>query len=168
MRRNAISLFVIAMVLMASVLSGVAKGISEAQSQNLKEHCDEVREKLKIVQKNDAKTRVFLGSKYETILNKYIVPLNVRLVENNLSSNGLINLQNSFAETRAVFNADYINYQQSLENLVTIDCRTEPDRFYNELSIVRKKRLTMEQDVLKMRNLLTQYVKSITELKGKM
>ena len=142
--------------------------VSETQSNLLKEHCDEVSERLKDVQKNDAKTRVFLGSRYETILNKYMVPLNVRLVENNLSAGGLIDLQNSFAETKSVFNSDYINYQQSLENLVAIDCKSEPDRFYNELSITRKRRMIMEQDVLKMRGFLTRYVQLITELKGRL
>ena len=167
MFRKAVGFIVLCLVAMSFLLSGVARGVSRAQSENLVKHCDEAREKLRTVQKNDAKTRVFLGGKYEIILNKYIVPLNLRLVENNLSTNGLIDLQNSFAEAKGVFINDYINYQQSLENLVGIDCKTEPDKFYNELSIVRKRRMTMEQDVLKIRNMLTQYVKLVTELKGK-
>lgn len=167
MFRRTAGFVVLCLVAMGFLFPGVAMGVSRAQSENLAKHCDEMREKLKTVQKNDAKTRVFLGSKYETILNKYIVPLNLRLVENNLSTNGLIDLQNNFAAAKVVFNNDYINYQQSLENLVGIDCKTEPDKFYNELSIVRKRRMTMEQDALKIRNMLTQYVKLVTELKGK-
>ena len=167
MFRKVIGFAVLSLVAVVFLFSSVAMGVSRTQSENLARHCDEVRERLKSVQKNDAKTRVFLGSKYETILNKYIVPLNVRLVENSLSTDGLIDLQNSFAAARAVFSNDYINYQQSLESLVGIDCKVEPDKFYNELSIVKKRRMTMEQDVLKIRNMLTQYVKLITELKGR-
>ena len=159
------------LVLCGAVLIGLfssgVMAVSQAQNDALASQCDEVREKLRVLQKSDAKTRVFLGGKYESILNKYMVPLNVRLVENNLSTGELSSLQNEFADAKSVFNNDYVVYQQSLENLVAIDCKTEPDRFYNELSITRKKRMIMEQDVLKMRSLLTKYVQLVTELKGK-
>lgn len=146
---------------------GCQEESSQSQEATIVDHCATIKDRLKTIQKNDAKTRVFLGGKYEVILNKYIVPLNLRLVENNMSTNGLIDLQNDFAETKAVFGNDYISYQQSLENLVAIDCKAEPKKFHDELLIVRKKRTIMEQDALKMRNLLTQYVKRVTELKGK-
>lgn len=159
--------FVLFGIVLIELSSSGVMAVSQAENEVLVSHCDEVREKLKVVQKNDAKTRVFLGGKYEAILNKYMVPLNVRLVENNLSTSEMIEVQNEFADTKVVFNNDYVVYQQSLENLVGIDCKAEPDKFYNELSIVRKKRMVMEQDALKMRNLITRYVKIVTELKGK-
>ncbi len=167
MVKKVVSLIFCGLVVVVCLFSNATFAISRSRSQNIAKHCDEAREKLRVIQKNDAKTRVFLGGIYETVLNKYIVPLNVRLVENNLSTNGLIDLQNSFAESKSVFSSDYITYQKSLESLVAIDCKSEPDKFYNELSIARKKRMTMEQDVLKMRNLLSQYVKLVTELKGR-
>ncbi|MBR2753852.1 hypothetical protein IKD82_01685 [Candidatus Saccharibacteria bacterium] len=168
MQKRLIMLMSVLLVTVSVVLfCSNANSIANNQKAVLVDKCSEIHEKLKTVQKNDAKVRVFLGGKYETILNDYMVPLNVRLVENNISNSNLIDVQNDFAETRVVFSNDYVNYQQNLENLASIDCKAEPEKFYDELVIVRKKRITMEQDVLKMRSLITKYVKLVTELKGK-
>ena len=130
--------------------------------------CETIRSSLKMLQKTDARARVYLGSYYETILTKFITPLNVRLVENNLSNADFVENQNSFVETRRVFSNDFISYQKGLEELVGMNCKDEPDLFYNKLVVVRQKRKIMEQDVLKMREIIAQHVKLVNALKGKL
>lgn len=146
---------------------GCQNTISKAQEGVIATHCEEIREHLKTVQKNDARTRVYLGSKYETILSKFIMPLNVRLVENNLSNAELVENQNDFAGTKKVFNDDYINYQQGLEELVLMDCKNEPAGFYEKLTKVRQKRKIVEQDVLKLRSLMTKHINIVMEIRNK-
>ena len=141
--------------------------ITKEQESAISTNCDEIREQLRAVQKNDARARVYLGGRYETILSKFIVPLNVRLVENNLSNADLVENQNDFAETKAIFNNDYINYQQGLEELVLMDCKSEPAAFYEKLEKVRQKRKIVEQDVLKMRTLVSQHTQMVMELRSK-
>lgn len=131
-------------------------------------HCEAIKESLRAVQKNDARARVHLGGRYETILSRFIMPLNVRLVENNLSNADLVEDQNNFATTKTTFVNDYISYQQGLEELVNIDCKNEPSEFYKKLVIVRQKRKTMEQDVLKMRNLISRNMKLVKDVEGKL
>ena len=92
--------------------------ITESQEKAIVGHCSEIKEQLKTVQKDDARTRVHLGGRYEAILTEFMMPLNVRLLENNLSSAELVENQNSFADSKSLFNNDYINYQQDLEELV--------------------------------------------------
>ena len=130
------------------------QAIGPDQSAAIAEHCDTIKDDLKKVQKEDARARVYLGGYYETILTKFITPLNVRLVENNLSSAGLVENQNNFAGAKTLFSNDYITYQQGLEELVGMDCKQEPEKFYDKLTTVRQKRKIMVQDVLKMRNLI--------------
>lgn len=141
--------------------------ISVDQSTAIVEHCDTIKEDLKKVQKEDARTRVYLGEYYETILTKFITPLNVRLVENNLSSADLVENQNKFAAAKTVFANDFISYQKNLEELVGMDCEKEPEEFYNKLVVVRQKRKTMTQDVLKMRSLISEHMRLVEGLKGK-
>lgn len=141
--------------------------ISEIQSEAIVGRCDTIKDDLKKVQKEDARARVYLGGYYETILSKFIMPLNVRLVENNLSSAGLVENQNKFAETKTTFASDFIGYQQGLEELVGIDCKQKPEEFYDKLVVVRQKRKIMVQDVLKMRSLMSEHVKLVEGLKGK-
>ena len=141
--------------------------VTENQEKAIVEHCTEIKEQLKNTQKNDARTRVHLGGRYETILSKFMMPLNVRLIENNIPNAELVENQNGFTEARKAFNGDYINYQQGLEELVAMDCKNKPAEFYEKLSEVRKKRKTVEQDTVKLRKLITEQIKLVTELKGK-
>ena len=110
---------------------------------------------------------MYLGGYYEAILSKFIMPLNVRLLENNLSSAGLVENQNKFAAGKAVFSNDFVMYQQRLEELVGMDCREKPEEFYDKLVLVRQKRKIMVQDVLKMRALISEHLKLVNGLKGK-
>lgn len=141
--------------------------ISEEQKAGISDHCDTIVENLKKVQHSDARARVYLGGYYETILTKFVMPLNLRIVENNLSAPELIENQSKMAEAKATFADDYVHYQQELEGLVGMDCKKEPEAFYERLELVRKGRKKVERDVAKMRNLITEQVKLVKELKDR-
>jgi hypothetical protein len=141
--------------------------ISDGQKDVIMEKCNVLQDNLKKVQKEDAKVRVYLGGYYEAILTKFITPLNVRLVENGLSSAGFVENQNRFAEAKTLFANDFVKYQQELEELVGTDCEKKPEEFYDRLVITRKKRKIMMQDVLKMRSLISEHIKLVANLKGK-
>ena len=131
--------------------------ISESQEIAIIAKCNAIREDLKVLQHNDSRARVYLGRYYETILTKYITPLNVRLVENTLPNSSLLTNQTDFTTTRANFVNDYIEYQKSLEELVSIDCKAEPIRFYAKLVDTREKRKKVAKDVTKARKLLSEH-----------
>ena len=151
-----------------SVLSCPAKAISEAQKTALVDHCASIKEDLRSLQKADARTRVYLGSYLETALSKFIVPLNLRLVENNLSSADFIENQNDFVAKKSAFINDFISYQQHLEELVAMNCGREPEKFYEKLVKVRDKRAIVERDVLALRTLLSEHVKLVLALGSKL
>ena len=158
----------VTVIMMASLVALPVNAISKNQKNAIVDHCDLIRNSLKSTQKADARTRVYLGGYYETILSNYIVPLNVRLVENNLSTAELVENQNKFAEVKTLFANDYVGYQQGLEELVSINCKEDPEEFYNQLNIVRQKRKAVEQDTLRIRNLISEHVKLVNQLKRKM
>lgn len=142
--------------------------ITDEQSAAIKDHCETIRENLKRVQKEDSRVRVYLGGYYETILSKFIVPLNVRLVENNLSSAGLVENQNKFAAVKADFADDFVKYQKELEELVGMDCKEKPADFYDKLTAVRQRRQVMVKDVQRMRSLISGHVQLVESLKGEL
>lgn len=158
-------------VLLVICLVGMAlpvAGLSKAQEAAIADNCETMKESLRTVQKNDARARVYLGGRYETILNKYVTPLNVRLVENSLSTASLIESQNTLASGKAKFANDYVDYQQKLEELVSVDCKNNPAEFYEKLETVRQKRKKVEQDVQKMKSALTEYVELVGGVKEKL
>ncbi len=129
------------------------------------DHCDTMKDSLKSLQRTDSRARVYLGRYYETILSDFIVPLNLRLVENNISNTKLIDNQTNFVARRTSFNNDYVSYQQSLEELVNINCKTEPEKFYEKLLVTREKRKIVKKDVTKMRGLTDEQKKLVEELR---
>ena len=152
-----------ALVCPALPVSAIAKN----QEVAIAEHCEEIKEDLRTVQKSDAKLRVHLGSRYEIILSRFIMPLNIRLVENSLSNAKMVENQSKFADAKTLFNDDYIVYQQNLEELVAMDCKNDPSGFYEQLVKVRQKRKVMERDVLSLRTLISQHIKLVKGVEGK-
>lgn len=142
--------------------------LSKTQEASISDHCEAIKEDLKTVQRADARARVYIGGRYETILSDFIKPLNLWLVEKNMSRADLIESQNRIAEARTNFSDDYVDYQQGLEQLVAIDCKTEATRFYDKLVRVRQKRKKVEQDMQKMSTLLEEYKGGITKMKETM
>lgn len=145
-----------------------AAELSSVQKTSIIDNCSAIKDSLHAVQREDSRIRVYLGRYYESILTKFVTPLNVRLVENNISDTSLIANQEQFVDRRTVFISDYIVYQQALEDLVSIDCKSEPQKFYDKLVITREKRETVNQDVAKMSELTNRQVKLVTKLKDEL
>ena len=139
--------------------------VQEARFSNIAKNCEKIRESLVNVQHSDSRARVYLGRYYETMLSKFITPLNVWLVGRNKSSAGLIENQNSFAETRGKFVSDYIAYQKELEELVAVNCKAEPEKFDTKLTSVRQARAKVASEVAKLRKLMDEQVKLVTKMK---
>ena len=140
--------------------------ITQEQRDTIMDHCDTMKDNLKSLQRTDSRARVYLGRYYETILTNFITPLNLRLVENNISDARLLENQTNFVAKRANFVNDYISYQQALEELVNTNCKSEPERFYERLGIAREKRKLVNKDVTKLRNLTSEQQKMVEELKN--
>lgn len=143
------------------------EGLSAEQILHIQKNCEEIHDQLVTLQHEDSRTRVNLGRYYETILTDFIKPMNLWLVNNNLSSASLVENQNNFVARRTRFINDYIVYQKELEGLVGVDCKAEPEKFYERLSSVREKRAAVARDVVKMRELAGEQVKLVTALKEK-
>ena len=77
----------------------------------------------------------------------------MRLVSNNMSNAKLVENQNSFAASRKIFMDDFVTYQKELEGVVAMDCKNQPEDFYEKLTRVRKERAKVAADVVKMREL---------------
>lgn len=140
--------------------------LTDAQINTIVDHCDTIKDSLKSLQRVDSRTRVYLGRYYETILTNFITPLNLRLVENNISNTALLENQTNFANKRNSFVSDFIVYQQALEELVHVNCKSEPVKFYEKLLVAREKRKIVNKDVSKLRAMTDDQVKLVEGLKN--
>ena len=162
-RTIALSLFI--SVAMSAPVFATSIKLTEKQSASIINICSTVRQDLKNLQRTDARARTYFGSIYETISSKYLKPLNIRIVNNDLSNSTLLKLQSDFAEARTNFSEDYIKYSKALEELVDTDCRTEPDVFYDRFVNTREKRAIVSSDVKVLNSILTSIIKNTEKLK---
>lgn len=131
---------------------------------NISQNCGSIRNSLKLLQRSDSRARTYFGSIYETVSSKYLIPLNLRLVKNNISDISLIDLQSSIATDRSAFSTDFIAYSKSLEELIDLDCRLNPEDFYEKLVETRELRKTVASDMDKINESLVKSVKSVKKL----
>ena len=130
--------------------------------------CDQARKSLLALQKDDTRVRTSLGPIYDKIQNDFIVPLNIRLINNNLPIPELITTQVDFALGKTTFYKDFTSYSQSLEELLSVDCKNEPDNFLSKLPQVRTKREKVHTDILKLDQLISAYRNNVISLGDKL
>ena len=165
MKTRLLALSVISLALVSTPTFAAETKLSNSQSITISESCSSIRQKLKNIQRTDSRTRTYFGAIYETVSSKFLKPLNLRLVNNDLANSTTLELQTSLVDARVAFSDDFISYSKSLEELITIDCRLEPETFYQKLLETRKKRATVASDVKKLNELLINVVKNTEKLK---
>ena len=142
--------------------------LNDTERGNISMSCASIQTSLKNVQRNDSKTRVIIGTNYQTLLSNYISPLNVRLIKNNLPDSTLISIQSETITSRNSFTNLFVTYSQRLESLISIDCKNQPDTFYNELENVRFLRSQLEESVNKVNTALSNHLKTVNQLREKL
>lgn len=139
-----------------------ASALTEAQQGAISQNCATIKQSLKQLQKVDSRTRTYLGTTYETLVNKFITPLNLRLVKNNLPT--LSTIQANFTNEQNEFKENYTDYMRELESLIAIDCKSHPQDFYSKLESVRTKRTALRNSTVKMSKLADEQYKSVIKL----
>ena len=138
--------------------------LTDDQRGELSMNCSSIKSSLKKLQVSDAKIRSLLGSNYQTILNSYITPFNLRLVKNNQNLGDLSDLQSSFVLQKNDFSSLYIAYSQQFENLPSIACQKNPDDFYTQLIVTRESRKELNQKVEDLTKTAEKYLAEIKKI----
>lgn len=160
--------WIISWLLIAALIvicfSTPAEGISESQRGAISQNCSNIKQSLTQLQKVDSRTRTYLGTTYEAIATRFIIPLNLRLVKNNHPI--LPNIQSSFTLEQQKFRDSYTDYMRDLEALIGMDCQAQPDNFYSQLEIVRTKRAKLRETTIRLSALADDQYRAVLELRG--
>jgi hypothetical protein len=163
MRKAAI---LVAVILVATAVNPVsAKTLGEEQAGLISTNCSSIKLQLKRIQKDDARNRVHLGAQYESISTNLMMNLNLRLVKNNMASAEIAEQQTTFMSERDRFKNDYIGYSQELEALINIDCKSEPQKFYDKLKKTRRKREDIDASIKRLNEILGRHHNAVNQLK---
>ena len=142
-----------------------AAEISEDTAGLISMTCGGIQLQLKNLQKNDSKMRVFLGAKYEFILNGLMTNLNLRLVKNHVATDDLASLQSTFSSERDFFRYAFTDYSKSLDILIAADCKSDPYNFYDQLELTRTRREAVRASYLRLKDVLNLHREGVIGLK---
>ncbi len=156
---------VVSFVLVA-LFSTPVEGLSERQQGAISQNCSTIQQSLSQLQKIDSRTRTYLGTTYETIANRFIIPLNLRLVKNNRPT--LSEIQTEFTLEQAKFRDAYTDYMRELESLIVCDCKNHPDEFYQKLVTTREKRAILRTTTEKLSMLSSQQYSAVLDLRSRL
>ncbi len=163
MKKSAV---VVAIVLVATAVNPVsAETLSDEKAGIISTNCASLKLQLKRIQKEDAKNRVHLGAQYESIATNLMMNLNLRLVKNNRANADIASQQTTFISERDRFKNDFIGYSQQLEALINIDCKAEPQKFYDQLENTRAKRSDVDASIRRLNEILDHHRDSLNKLR---
>ena len=138
---------------------------TEDQLDTISNSCQTLKQNLKTVQRADSRTRSYLGTVYQTLLTNYITPLNLSLVKHNRPSTTITRLYSDILDARADFADRFTSYSQSFEELLYVDCKSDPTNFYNKLESVRKSRAALNASTKHLRTLFGNFYTATSRLK---
>lgn len=144
-----------------------AKTITEEQKGIISANCSSIKFRLQKVQKDGPKSRVHIGAQYEALSTGLMMNLNLRLVKNNLADANIASQQSDFVAERDKFKNNFVSYSQSLDELINVDCRTEPEKFYEKLEKVREKRGAINENISRINKIIKEHRESVVKLKEK-
>lgn len=164
-KRNKILILVTLMALVLGVVcpQRPVSALSDEQRGAISQNCATIKQSLEQLQRADSRTRTYLGTTYETLANKFIIPLNLRLVKNNLPT---LSIQADFTLGQTSFKDSYTDYMKSFGELLGVDCKTDPEDFYQKLEVTRTKREILHNNVQNLNQLVNKQYQSVQILRG--
>lgn len=160
-----VSAVILSLIIAATPANLFAAELSDEQIGNISTNCASIKLRLKQIQKNDARSRVNLGAQFEIISTNLMMNLNLRLVKNNIANANVSRQQTEFAAERESFKNDYISYSQELEKLISVNCKDEPQSFYDQLETVRSHRATVAGHVKRLSEMAAEHRKTILDMR---
>lgn len=159
----------ISMIILSIVVAPVARAegsLSDAELQIVKANCVSAQIALQHVQEVDLLTRLNRGYRYDTLL-KLMTSLNSRVVQNKLDAPGFITIASDYQKNLDSFRNEFTTYDDSLTEIVHMDCRNEPTTFSDRLVALRSMRTNLYNRTKQFDDLLDKYQKGIDDLRLK-
>jgi len=132
----------------------------------IKTNCVENQASLNRLHQTDTSLRNNRGNLYRSIGDKLMSPLNARISSNDLDASKLTKITVAYNDAYGRFFKDYIAYDESLTELLSINCTKEPVAFYNALLDTREKRDELSVSNKELVRLIGEYKKEFDSFRA--
>ena len=164
-RRLNFSLLLAAVIVAFSAPTVSAAELDEKRIGAISQNCSIIKERLRRIESAGARSRVYLGTQYESIYSGLMSNLSLRLMRNGIANQDIANQQATFKSERERFRNDFIGYSQELKNLIAMDCKNEPKKFYKQLKKTRTKREDISKSIQRMNDIISGHRQTVQSLR---
>lgn len=148
----------------SSVQAQSVTPMSQDHVERIRANCIEAQSSLSRLHASDALLRVNRGQLYESILTKLMAPFNGRATANRHNSTQLITVTGDFERELNQFRASYISYEESLSDVLAMNCTNQPVVFYDTVNDARAKREIVHAHTTNLESMIKSYQSSFEEL----
>lgn len=160
-------LFILTMA-MAITLAGVGwlgvtvraqqvETMTDAHIERIRSNCVDAQSILFQLHASDAGLRVNRGQIYESVSTKLMAPLNSRLVLNRLDSVELVSIAAKYQQQLQEFRSLYQEYEESMSEVLDMNCTEQPVAFYDKIAETREKRQLTHESTVTLHKTIVEY-----------
>lgn len=166
-RRVIISLLLVTSLILSPFSTANAINLDDDRIGAISQNCSIIKERLRRIESAGARSRVYLGTQYESIYSGLMSNLSLRLMRNGIANQDIADQQATFKSERERFRNDFIGYSQELKNLIAMDCRNNPQDFYRQLEKTRIKREDITKSIRRMNDIIKEHRETVIGLRNK-
>lgn len=164
MKINKLLFIAAVLALVVSPAVRAETSLTESQIDIIRTNCVNAQVNIQLIQENDRIARINRGYLYDSTL-KLMTSLNSRIALNNLNAPDMISITSNFQKKLDEFRSNYNNYDDTMKELVTIDCRNRPVQYSDLLESARQNRAVLERRVVEFEEQLDSYQDNLNGIK---
>lgn len=161
-----VAVIVLSVVVTTVSVAALDTIMTDAHIARIKTNCKEALGTIATIHANDAPTFVNRNQTYFSIGDKMMARLNSRLSMNRFDASELVKITSEYDATLDEFRLSYKQYDDTMAELLRMDCQKQPVSFYDKVAVAREQRGEVNQSVVELKQLIDQYQGAVQTLRA--
>lgn len=131
--------------------------MTEAHIARIRANCVDAQSSLRQLHASDALLRVNRGQIYESMSTKLMATFNSRVALNRLDGLRLVSIAAQYETQLMNFRQNYQSYEESMTELLKLNCVNQPVAFYDSVAATRTMRKKVHDSTLSLHKTIRDY-----------
>lgn len=127
----------------------------------IKANCQAAMGTIGRIHAYDAPTYINRNQTYFSISDKMMARLNARLAVNRYDASALVKTASNYNDALAQFRSAYKQYDDSMADILRMDCKRQPVTFYDKVRQTQDERRKVNDAVVQLKSLIDQYEQGV-------
>jgi len=139
--------------------------MTDEHVERIKSNCPVALATLGRIHANDLPQFINSNQTYFSVGDKMMARLNSRLSLNSYDASQLVKTASEFNEALRTFRDIYKTYDNTMSELVHLNCQRTPVTFYDQVANARQQRGEVHETVVRLESLIKQYREQVEDFK---